>query len=531
MKNRSIIALLLASLLLTSCFSNQEKIYKPKYAEGKYILTPKERETPRINGASVFGVRPGSPFLYTIPASGKRPIKFSVNNLPKGLQINQNTGVISGTITDKKTCNYNIVFKASNELGVDEKAFEIVVGDKICLTPPLGWNSWNCWRTKVDQEKVIASAKAMVDKGLMNYGWTYINIDDAWQELRGGQFNAIQGDPIKFPDIKAMCDEVHDMGLKIGIYSSPWVTTYAGFVGGSSDNKTGIWDVSMRTKETQKVKKYWQLGTYHFDESDAAQWAEWGIDYLKYDWNPNDPESTSRMAHALKNCGRDIIYSLSNTAPIEHANLFAKEVNCWRTAGDLNDLWDQESNHLNIRQQWERHRNWLEKGVRGGPGHFPDADMLVVGDVVTTSKTGKPIPSKLTADEQYTHISLWTLWNCPLLIGSPIESIDEFTMNLLTNPEVLEIHQDKIAIAGKSVFIEDGLEIIVKDLADGGKAIGLFNINEEERVINLDWDLAGLKGEKVIRDVWRHQDIGTFSNQFSASVRAHGVILLRISNS
>jgi len=184
------------------------------------------------------------------------------------------------------------------------------------------------------------------------------------------------------------------------------------------------------------------------------------------------------MANALKNCGRDIIYSLSNTAPIEHAKLFAKEVNCWRTAGDLNDLWDKESNHLNIRQQWERHRNWLEKGDRGAPGHFPDADMLVVGDVVTTSKTGKPIPSKLTADEQYTHISLWTLWNCPLLIGSPIESIDDFTMNLLTNPEVLEVHQDKTAISGKSIYIENGLEIIMKDLNNGEKAIGLFNIND-----------------------------------------------------
>lgn len=521
-------ALLLAILLFTSCLSKQEEIYNPTCEEGKYILTPKEKETPRINGASVFGVRPGSPFLYTIPVSGKRPMKFKVSDLPKGLQLNEKTGVISGKILDPKPGKHELILIAENEMGVSEKAFNVIVGNEICLTPPLGWNSWNCWRKRVDQEKVLASAKAMVDKGLMNYGWSYINIDDAWQELRGGKYNAIQGNPVTFPDIKAMCDEVHDLGLKVGIYSSPWVTTYAGFVGGSSNNENGEWDESLRSKDEKTKRKFWKHGKYKFDENDATQWAEWGIDYLKYDWSPNDPESILRMATALKNCGRDIVYSLSNAAPIEHAELLGKEVNCWRTSKDLDDVWDQGNNHLNIRQQWEYHRKWLQEGVRGGPGHFPDADMLVVGDVVTTSKTGKPIPSKLTADEQYTHISLWTLWNCPLLIGCPIETIDEFTMNLLTNAEVLDVHQDEVGVAGRSVLIENGIEIVVKDLSDGGKAIGLFNINEEERVVTLNWEIAGLQGKKNIRDIWRQKDIGVFEESFTANVRPHGVVFIRV---
>jgi alpha-galactosidase len=521
-------AFILAILILTSCHSQQEKVYNPTCEDGKYILTPIEKETPRINGSSVFGVRPGSPFLYTIPAAGKRPMKFRASELPKGLQVNEKSGVISGEIVDTKAGEYQITLSAENELGVDEKTFKIIVGNEICLTPPLGWNSWNCWRKDVDQEKVIASAKAMVDKGLMNYGWSYINIDDAWQGVRGGKYNAIQANPATFPDIKAMCDDVHDLGLKVGIYSSPWITTYAGFVGGSSNNENGEWDESLGTENKENKKEFWKHGQYKFDENDAAQWAEWGIDYLKYDWSPNEPESIIRMANALKNCGRDIIYSLSNEAPIEHAQLLAKEVNCWRTARDLDDVWEQGNNHLNIRQQWEYHRKWLQEGERGGPGHFPDADMLVVGDVVTTSETGKPIPSKLTADEQYTHISLWTLWNCPLLIGCPIETIDDFTMNLLTNSEVLDVHQDEVGISGKSVLIEDGIEIIVKDLSDGGKAIGLFNINEEEKVVKLTWDLVGLRGKKQVRDIWRQKDIGQFNDSFTANVRSHGVVFIRV---
>lgn len=515
--------------LLASCTpASKEKVYNPTYDEGKYILTPQESSIPRINGPSVFGVRPGSPLLYTIPASGIRPMTFRVDGLPAGLIINESTGVISGKIRDNIKRTHKLVLNANNELGADQKTFEIVVGDEICLTPPLGWNSWNCWRTQVDQEKVLASAKAMVDKGLMNYGWSYINIDDAWQHVRGGEFNAIQSDPVKFPNIKQMCEQIHKMGLKVGIYSSPWVTTYAGYVGGSSNNENGKWDTSLVGKNKDEKRKYWIHGKYKFDKNDAAQWAEWGIDYLKYDWNPNEPASTLRMANALKNCGRDIVYSLSNSAPVEHAALFAKEVNCWRTAGDLDDSWDGDSHHLNIRQQWERHRTWIEEGERGGPGHFPDADMLVVGDVVCSSPSGKPIPTKLTPDEQYSHISLWTLWTCPLLIGSPIESIDDFTMNLLTNAEVLEIHQDKIAVAGKTVFNKDGLEIIVKELSDGGKAVGLFNITEDERVVTVNWEQLGLNGEKVVRDVWRQKDIGVFEDSFSANVRSHGVVLVRI---
>ena len=199
-------------------------------------ITPASPPTPRINGSGVFGVRTGSAFLYTIPATGDRPMTFSADNLPAGLKLDAATGHITGEVVDKGT--YAVVLRATNALGVAEKKFRIIVGDQIALTPPMGWNSWNCWAESVDQEKVLRSARALVSSGLINHGWTYINIDDSWQGKRGGTFNGIQSNE-KFPDMKSLCNQIHEMGLKAGIYSTPWITTYAKFCGGSSDDAAG----------------------------------------------------------------------------------------------------------------------------------------------------------------------------------------------------------------------------------------------------------------------------------------------------
>ncbi|VGO18860.1 putative Ig domain-containing protein [Pontiella sulfatireligans] len=504
------------------------EVYSPKVEDGYYILTPAPVPAPEINGPEVFGVRPGSPFLYTIPAIGRRPVGFSVDGLPDGLNVDSDTGIISGTILSEQKKDYIVTLNAKNIFGADEKKLRISVGDEICLTPPMGWNSWNCWGNQVDQEKVLASARAMKEKGLINYGWTYINIDDAWQGARGGSFSAIQGDPAKFPDIKTMCDEVHAMGLKVGIYSSPWITTYAGRIGGSSNNKAGEWSREKHAADRETKRANFVVGEYTFDEQDAKQWAAWGIDYLKYDWNPNDPECTMRMATALKNSGRDIVYSLSNTAPLEYAKLYAKEVNCWRTAGDLKDRWDQDGAHLNVVEQWELHRTWIDEGERGGPGHFPDPDMLVVGNVIENNVGREPRASRLTPDEQYSHISLWSLWSAPLLIGCPIELMDEFTVRLLCNTEVLDIQQDEKAVPGKSVVVEENCEILVKDLANGDLAAGFFNKGPDMREMAIDLKELGFAEKVQIRDVWRQKEIGEYTGSFAANVPPHGVVLVRI---
>ena len=477
----------------------------------RYILTPKPPRTPRINGPCLFGVRPASPLLYKIPATGDRPMTFTVKNLPPGLTADKNTGIITGTLD--KIAAHNITLIAQNALGKNEKPFRIVVGDRICLTPPLGWNSWNCWAAAVDAEKIKAAAKAMADSGLANHGWTYINIDDTWQHARGGPFNAIQPNE-KFPDIKALADHVHSLGLKIGIYSTPWVTSYAGHIGGSADNPQGKWSAVTDPRYTG-----WRHGKHSFAKNDAQQWAQWGIDYLKYDWNPNDIAHVAQMANAVGAAGRDIVFSLSNTAPFDNAADWSKLANCWRTTGDITDTWQSISETGFSQDKWSPH---------AGPGHFNDADMLVVGKV----GWGPDLhPSNLTPDEQYTHISLWSLLASPMLLGCDLTQLDDFTLNLLTNDEVLAVNQDPLARQARRIAGDDTYEIWARDMHDGAKAVGIFNrdlLYQDPRPITLKFTDLGLKTPQRIRDLWRQKDIGTFTDTFTATVPPHGVKLINI---
>jgi alpha-galactosidase len=514
-----LLLLIITFALTTSTWAGKNSVYNPRVKKGRYILTPPAAQTPLINGPSIFGVRPGSPFLYTVPVSGEKPIIYGAKGLPKGLTINSKNGQITGTIAEKTKRDHVVTLTAANKHGQDQKKFTIKVGELICLTPPLGWNSWNSWRNKVDQQKVLDSAKAMVDKGLIDYGWTYINIDDTWQGVRGGKYNAIMPNK-KFPDMKAMCDKVHDMGLKVGLYSTPWITSYAKHVGGTSDNEKGTWT----EKDIPGGKR---LGKFFFDENDVTQWVEWGFDYLKYDWRPNDEPSTDRMANAIQNGKRDIVYSLSNFAPLDKAHVYFKKVNVYRTTGDLRDVWDEKAKgpgrFQGICDIFRFHENWAQYSA---PGHHPDPDMLVVGHV---GWKGAPKPSRLTPDQQYSHISLWALWAAPLLIGCPIERIDDFTFNLLCNREVLAVNQDPLCVMGKTVIKSKKITyVIVKPLVDGSIAVGMFNLNSLSLPVKASWKDLGIKGAYKVRDLWRQKDIGVFENSFSAMVREDGFVLVKM---
>jgi alpha-galactosidase len=526
MEKQTFVFIALAVLILIcGCETAGQKTYTPKEVKldpnAKYILTPKESPKPQINGAKVFGVRPGNPFLFTIASTGARPITFEAKPLPPGLTLDGQTGRITGVILKPGT--YDVLLKASNNFGSAEKNLRIIAGEQISLTPAMGWNSWNCWSEKVTGKNVRDSAKALVETGLINHGWTYINIDEGWQGKRASQYNAIQTNE-KFPDMKGLCEDVHSLGLKIGIYSTPWVTSYAGNVGGSSDNEDGSW---IRIEGYNNFIKNHRFGKYSFEPNDAGQWAQWQIDYLKYDWKPNDAEHVERMAKALRQSGRDIVYSLSNSAPRQNAATWAKLANCWRTTNDIRDAWSrtqlpaQDRWALGITDIWKEHNRWAQFN---GPGHFNDADMLVVGKV----GWGKPKPSRLTPDEQYTHISLWCLWSSPLLLGCPLDQLDEFTLNLLTNDEVLAVNQDTLGQQAKEVVADGQGKVLAKDLDDGSKAIGLFNLANEPNTVKITWQQLGIAGKQVIRDLWRQNTIGTYTGSFEAVVRPHGVILVRI---
>lgn len=489
----------------------------------KYILTPLPDKKPRINSAKIFGARPGNSFLYTIATTGERPISFSVTNLPNGLSVDEKTGIISGNVTQKGI--YKTTLKAKNAFGEAQKELRIVIGDTIALTPPIGWNGWNSWARNIDQEKVIASADAMVKMGLNQHGWTYINIDDAWQGQRGGVFNAIQPNG-KFSKFKEMIDYVHSLGLKVGVYSTPMITSYAGYTGGSSDFEDGrITDSIINNKRAFRY-----IGKYRFEENDARQMATWGIDYLKYDWRI-DVNSAERMSVALKNSGRDIVYSISNSAPFSNAKGWAGLTNTFRTGPDIRDSWLSLYHSAFTLDKW---------APFGGRGHWLDPDMMILGNVTTGSALH---PTRLTPDEQYSHVSLFSLLSAPLLIGCPIEQLDAFTLNLLTNDEVIEINQDPLGKPARLVKEDNGVQIWLKPLEDGSYAIGLFNIahfgknpqsyfrwgDEKATSYQFDFNKIGLQGKFKLRDIWRQKDMGTFSQSWQTEIKHHGVILLKMS--
>jgi len=486
-----------------------------------YILTPKPGPQPRINGARVFGVRPGSTFLFTVAATGEAPLDFSAEGLPAGLAIDQASGRITGALKSREAKTYRVNLRVRNARGEAARELRLIVGDRIALTPPLGWNSWNSWAASVDETRVRATAEAMA-RLLKGHGWTYVNIDDTWQGQRGGPLNAIQPNE-KFGDMKKLADDVHALGLKLGTYSTPWVTSYAGHIGGSADRPDGAWTKPADKKAGSEGHR---LGAHSFEAADARQWAEWGLDYVKYDWKPNDLPATTRMAEALRAQSRDIVYSLSNTAPFPSAADYARLANAWRTGGDIRDLWDNGTRapekFKGIYDTWLLEERW---NPFVGPGHWPDPDMLVVGKVGWGPKLH---PSNLTADEQYTHISLWCLWSAPLLIGCPIEDMDEFTLNLLTNDEVLAINQDPLGRPAVTVLSDGDRQVMVKPLEDGAVAVGLFNRGSAPLKVTAPWATLVLGGPQKVRDLWRQQDLGTFPAEFSVTVPAHGVVLVRV---
>jgi alpha-galactosidase len=490
-----------------------------------YILTPAAPAAPHINGANVFGVRPGSPFLYTIAATGDRPVKFAAANLPHGLKLDAATGRITGKLKQKG--KFIITLHAKNSLGAAEKKFRVVCGDQIALTPPMGWNSWNCFAGAVSEEKVKSAADTMVKSGLINHGWTYINVDDYWQNHRDSQDPTLRG-PFRdkagnivpnsrFPDMKGMADYIHSLGLKAGLYSSP-----------------GPWTCGGCT------------GSFQHEEEDARTYAKWGFDYLKYDWcsygdiaagkdsdargiplwdgNATEPDGAiypyKIMGKFLREQNRDIVFSLCQYGMADVWKWGGSvNGNCWRTTGDITDTWKSMSG-IGFKQD--------KAEPYAKPGNWNDPDMLVVGQV----GWGNLHPSKLNPDEQYTHISLWCLLSAPLLIGCDMTRLDDFTLNLLCNDEVLALDQDALGKSATCVLKDGDVRIFEKELEDGGRALGFFNLGSEP--VNLDFNRLvqiGFNGTQHVRDLWRQKnltDVDAANGVLPMTIPAHGVVLYKL---
>lgn len=464
-----------------------------------YILTPAPSPKPQINGARVTGVRPGHPFLFRIPATGKRPLQYAATGLPQGLRLDSKTGIISGSVA--KAGDYAVSLRVSNALDADTRTLTIKVGSLIGLTPAMGWNSWNAWGTSVDDKKVEAAADAMVKQGLVDHGWTYINIDDGWERPeRAADGEIVTND--KFPDMKQLADYVHSQGLKLGIYSSPGPQTCGGFT-----------------------------GSYQHEMQDAGTYARWGIDYLKYDWcsysriAPPHPDLAwlqkpyKLMDSVLQHINRDIYYSLCQYGRGDVWKWGASvNGNSWRTTGDIRDNW-QSMSRIGFNQG--------KAAPYSAPGHWNDPDMLVVGKVGWGPSLHT---THLTPDEQYTHISLWCLLSAPLLIGCDMSQLDAFTLNLLTNDEVLAVDQDPLGKGAMQVLASDSVLVYAKPLSDGSRAVGVFNTGTSPAGMSVSLQALGISGPAALRDLWRQKDLGLATGTYeTAKIPAHGVLLLKVS--
>jgi alpha-galactosidase len=370
---------------------------------------------------------------------------------------------------------------------IDPPALHDVAYNGLAKTPPMGWNSWNHFQRQIDDAGVRGIADAMVSSGMKDAGYQYVNIDDTWESKRDERGNITTNG--RFPDMKALADYVHGKGLKIGIYSSPGPKTCAGYE-----------------------------GSYGHEMQDAKQYAAWGIDYLKYDWcsasaiyKDDDMQAVyQKIGDALNASGRAIVFSLCQYGRDNVPEWGPKvDGNLWRTTGDISDNWRSMST-IGFGQ------NELAKWA--APGHWNDPDMLEIGN------------GGMTATEYRTHMSLWSILSAPLLAGNDLRSMSAETKEILTNREVIAIDQDPAGHQAHRASQNGDTEIWVKDLADGGLAVALFNRGADTASMKASWADLGVKRAARVRDLWAHQDVAQAADGYTANVPSHGVVMLRISN-
>jgi alpha-galactosidase len=483
--------------------------------EEAVILTPAPSPSPRVNGPRVLGARPGSPFLYRIPATGERPMAYSAENLPAGLSLDPATGIITGSIAERGETA--VTLKAANKLGAAARDLKIVCGDTLALTPHLGWNSWYVWENHVTDAIMRAAADAMVETGLADHGFMYVNIDDCWAMKPGTDDPTLQGEPRdksgkvnsnpRFPDMKALTDHIHAKGLKAGIYTSPGPLTCAG-----------------------------HTGAFEHEALDVERFVEWGFDFLKYDWcsygriakdkSLEEYQKPYRLISGiLKEQPRDIVLNLCQYGMGDVWD-WGKEVggNSWRTAGDLGGSFEKIGEAL-FRDGFDL---YAEKSLEdhGGPGGWNDPDYLLIGYL--SNWKGATVPTPLTPNEQYSHVSLWCLLAAPLILSGDITRLDDFTLGLLTNDEVIDVDQDPLGRPGRRVARNGSLEVWSRPMEDGSLAVGLFNRGEGLKAVEANWQDLGLRGPQRVRDLWRQRDVGVTDGKFEAAVGRHGVVLVRM---
>jgi alpha-galactosidase len=359
----------------------------------------------------------------------------------------------------------------------------------LALTPPMGWNSWNHFGCNVSSTLIRGVADAMAANGMKDAGYQYVVIDDCWQVGRDAR-GVIVADSVRFPGgIKPLADYVHSKGLKFGIYT----------------------DAGRRTCEGRE-------GSYGHEEIDARTYAAWGVDYVKIDWcnaeGLDAPTQYTKLRDALARSGRPIVFSICEwglNRPWEWAPATG---NLWRTTGDISDRWDSMIANFDLSSQyWSVAR----------PGAWNDPDMLEVGN------------GGLSRDESRAHMSLWAIAAAPLIAGNDVRAMDDSSRDariareVLLNREVIAVNQDSLGVQGQMIGNSRAeLQVWVKPLKDGSRAVVLLNRATVPARINAEWARVGLRGASIrVRDLWAHKDTTVAGAYYGASVAPHGVVMLR----
>lgn len=397
-----------------------------------------------------------------------------------------------------------LVLAALSTISVMSYAQDPAVKDNgLALTPPMGWSSWNNYGDRINEKVIIDTIDKMVSSGLRDAGFIYVNIDDGWQKNKGSRLDfPLTFDEKKFPrGIKYLADYAHQKGMKLGIYSGPGTTTCAGYTG--SEGHEG---------------------------DDAKMFASWGIDHLKYDSCCSHQQAGkavlqkvfSTMSQALVATGRPVVYHACHCG---WQNIWqwgaAVGANQWRIGQDISDDFNYPGNRENY---YFDVLDMIDRGVGleqySGKGHWNDYDMLIVG---LHGKSKELVGAGASDIEYRTHFSMWAILSSPLLIGSDVSALTAYDLQTLTNREVIALNQDSLGLQAKKYVDNGDLEIFAKPLADGSWAVALLNRSGQTANMTLNWqqDLDLPWKKTLVRDLWQHQDLGSFKDSFTAEVQAH----------
>jgi alpha-galactosidase len=505
------------------------------------ISTAAPPATPRILGPTIIGATPGSPFLYTIAATGQAPLTFTATGLPSELSIAANSGTISGTTP--AAGSYPISVTVTNSSGSATATLTLDAGPTLALTPPMGWNSYDSFGSSVTESEVLSAAQA-VKTQLQPFGWNTVVIDYLWFDPEqvidaNGRFLP---SPSKYPSatgnqgFKPLADQVHALGLSFGIHimrgiprksvtaNSPIANSiYTASQAGNTSDACPWNDAMWGVRGDTDAGKAWY-------DSIFAQYADWGVDFVKvddmmnpYGGNAYHQTEVDAIRAAIDKTGRSIVLSLSpgpnQTRDVANLNANA---NMWRI---VNDFWD--TNGLSsLSDEFDAAYSWATtSGIT--QGHWPDADMLPLGYLGPRCPAHGSGPSGLSYNQQVTVMSLWGIMPSPLMFGGNPTQLegDTWTVALLTNEEVLAVNQDAAGKRATRVAQQGSTEVWARDLSGGRKAVALFNRGTLDAAVSVTFAELGVSDTPTVRDLWHREDVTGMTTGISVNVPHEGALI------